>query len=371
MVAALFGSRFREACVCLCGMVGFVGSGVVVSRRSGRCICSVRVGTSLRSFSVEREWDEGLLDVCESIKEGLYVLSNRVRVAGLNRMLGSAGGTTNASGDDQKQLDVLSNEVMVSVLEGCRYVSVLASEEEENAVVKVDRPKEGGYVVVFDPLDGSSNIEACIPTGTIFGVYRATQGGKASDVLQTGRNLVLGGYCLYSSTTVLVLSDGNGTHAFCLDPERGDFVLKTPNMRIPESGSSYSVNDGRYHDWPEGLQQYIDDIKTGNGSQHRQYDTRYICSLVADVHYVLIRGGIAMNPRAHLRLVYEGNPIAFVVENAGGKASTGVGDIMDVKPEKLHHRLPLFVGSPLDVEELESYDSKGGVRQLVNPGYKY
>ncbi|KAJ8903510.1 hypothetical protein NDN08_004616 [Rhodosorus marinus] len=340
----------------------------------GRCrrsvLVCVRAGTSLRSFGAERGWSVGLKEVCGAVKEGLYQTSNKVRRAGLDALLGgTADDKTNASGDSVKALDVVANDLFVDALGRCEFVNMIASEEEDDVVVKED-PNEDGYAVVFDPLDGSSNIAACIPTGTIFGVYKTTGSGP-DQALQLGSKLALAGYCLYSAATILVLSDGSGTFAFTLDSETGDFVLTHPNIKVPQSGSSYSVNDGRFHDWPTGLQQYITDIKNGRGRTGRKYDTKYICSLVADVHYVLFRGGIAMNPRAHLRLVYEGNPIAFIVENAGGAASTGVGRILEVEPTKPHHRLPIFVGSRLDIEELESYDDKGGVRQMHNPGYKY
>eukprot|EP00884_Botryococcus_braunii_P017291 jgi/Botrbrau1/4245/Bobra.0044s0040.1 len=165
---------------------------------------------------------------------------------------------------------------------------------------------------------------------------------------------------------MLVLTLGQGTHGFTLDPLTGEFVLTHPYIQIPERGQIYSLNDARYFDWPAGLRTYIDNIRQGKGQYPKQYSARYICSLVADLHRTLLYGGVAMNPRSHLRLVYEGNPLAFITEQAGGRASNGVERILSIPPSKLHQRLPLFLGSPLDMAELESY---GDVQQTHNPGY--
>eukprot|EP00188_Purpureofilum_apyrenoidigerum_P002410 Plantae.Rhodophyta-Purpureofilum_apyrenoidigerum.ctg24922.p1 GENE.Plantae.Rhodophyta-Purpureofilum_apyrenoidigerum.ctg24922~~Plantae.Rhodophyta-Purpureofilum_apyrenoidigerum.ctg24922.p1 ORF type:complete len:361 (+),score=46.13 Plantae.Rhodophyta-Purpureofilum_apyrenoidigerum.ctg24922:115-1197(+) len=350
--------------------VGFKRS---VERRNGRrqtCSMNLARGLTLRQFAAERGWPNGLRDVMFALREGLFQTANRLQTAGIDSLLGAGDGTINASGEEQKALDLVANDTFIDVLSKCSAVSVIATEEEDEAILTRNCGADEMYAVVFDPLDGSSNIAACIPTGTIFGIYHSMD-GSAADVLQTGTELVIGGYCLYSSSTILVIADGNGTSEFRLDKIVGDFVLTNPRLTVPASGSSYSVNEGRFSDWPSGLQNYITAIKSGSGVQGRRYDTKYICSLVADVHYVLHRGGIAMNPRSHLRLVYEGNPIALIVENAGGRASTGTQRILDVHPEKLHHRLPLFVGSSEDITELESYHEQGGVQQIVNPGYKY
>ncbi|KAK6143663.1 hypothetical protein DH2020_024011 [Rehmannia glutinosa] len=229
-----------------------------------------------------------------------------------------------ASGSDErdkpKPLDIVANEIILSSLKNSGKVAVMASEEDDAPVWLAD---DGPFVVVLDPLDGSRNIDASIPTGTIFGIYKR-----------------------------LVELDH-------LPPEK-KALLNSLQRQI------YSVNDARYFDWPEGLRQYIDTVRQGKGKHPKKYSARYICSLVADFHRTLLYGGVAMNPRDHLRLVYEANPLSFLAEQAGGKGSDGKVRILNLQPFKLHQRLPLFLGSPDDIEELESY---GDVQQKVNPGY--
>ncbi|BBN07029.1 fructose-1,6-bisphosphatase I [Marchantia polymorpha subsp. ruderalis] len=280
-------------------------------------------------------------------------------------------GATTAARDVPKPLDIVSNDIIKAALKRSGNVAALASEEEDSAVWFGD----GQYVVVFDPLDGSRNIDASIPTGTIFGIYKSIpeaeglpEEEKASrNVLQPGSKLLASGYALYSSATMLCLTVGSGCHGFTLDTSFGEFVLTHPNLHIPKRGQIYSVNDARYYDWPAGLRRYIDDIRQGKGQYPKKYSARYICSLVADLHRTILYGGIAMNPRSHLRLVYEANPLSYLVEQAQGKGSDGKRRILDIEPTKLHERLPLFLGSPDDILELESY---GDVQQLVNPGYE-
>ncbi|CAM9604359.1 unnamed protein product, partial [Phaeothamnion confervicola] len=282
----------------------------------------------------------------------------------------SGGVAVNASGDKQKKLDVVANDVLKLHLARSRSLAVLASEEEGEPLPVAG---SGKYVAVFDPLDGSSNIDASIPTGTIFGIYEATASAASaaaaagnaesacqtateiaaesaaaaakSDVLQPGTALAAAGYCLYAAATLMVVTVGRGTHVFALDAGTGEFVLTNRAIRMPARGQTYSVNEARHSDWAPGLQRYIDDVKSGTGRSGRRYDLCYVCSLVADVHYTLFKGGIAMNPRNHLRLVYEGNPMAFVVEQAGGRASTGLGPILTVQPDATHQRIPVFRGS--------------------------
>lgn len=285
------------------------------------------------------------------------------------------GGSESGSGSDRdapKPLDIVSNEIILSSLQNSGKVAVVASEENEAPVCLTD---DGPFVVVMDPLDGSRNIDASIPTGTIFGVYNRLvelddlpEEEKASlNSLQSGARLVAAGYVLYSSATIFCVTFGSGVHAFTLDHSTGDFVLTHPSIKIPSRGQIYSVNDARYFDWPEGLRKYIDTVRQGKGRYPKKYSARYICSLVADFHRTLLYGGVAMNPRDHLRLVYEANPLSFIAEQAGGKGSDGKSRILSIQPVKLHQRLPLFLGSPEDIEELESY---GDVQQKVNPGYE-
>lgn len=260
------------------------------------------------------------------------------------------------------------NTIMQHALSCSGLVAVMASEEDDEAVITPT--PHARYCVVFDPLDGSRNIEASIPTGTIWGVYEVPPNTPADDLhgaaLQPGSALVAAGYALYSSALMMVLTMGDGTHGFTLDPATGDFRLTHPHLRIPARGQIYSVNDARYYDWPGGLQRYIDAIRQGKGQSGKQYSARYICSLVGDLHRTLLYGGVAMNPRSHLRLVYEGAPLAFVTEQAGGRASDGTRDIAGIVPEALHQRLPLFLGSPEDVEELLGY---GDVQQVGSKTY--
>ncbi|XP_061358349.1 uncharacterized protein LOC133302562 [Gastrolobium bilobum] len=338
--------------------------------------------------------DDGFVTLIEyvgktgiNVKDDLVVLLDHIQYAckkiaalvaspfnssiGKQTVLGSVA--SGVSGRDApKPLDILSNEIILSSLQKSGKVAVMASEEDDAPTWISD---DGPYVVVTDPLDGSRNIDASIPTGTIFGIYKRleeldnlpTEDKAMLNSLQSGSRLVAAGYVLYSSATILCITFGSGTHAFTLDHSTGDFVLTNPSIKIPPRGQIYSVNDARYFDWPEGLRQYIDTVRQGKGRYPKKYSARYICSLVADLHRTLLYGGVAMNPRDHLRLVYEANPLSFIVEQAGGRGSDGKNKILSIQPVKLHQRLPFFLGSLEDMEELESY---GDVQQKVNPGYE-
>ncbi|XP_012835389.1 PREDICTED: fructose-1,6-bisphosphatase, chloroplastic [Erythranthe guttata] len=283
----------------------------------------------------------------------------------------SSAAAGSAERDKPKPLDIVANDIILSSLKNSGKVCVMASEEDDAPVWLAD---DGPFVVVLDPLDGSRNIDASIPTGTIFGIYKRLveldhlplEEKATLNSLQSGTKLIASGYVLYSSATIMCTSFGSGAHAFTLDRSTGDFILTHPNIKIPPRGQIYSVNDARYFDWPEGLRKYIDTVRQGRGENPKKYSARYICSLVADFHRTLLYGGTAMNPRDHLRLVYEANPLSFLAEQAGGKGSDGKVRILSLQPVKLHQRLPLFLGSSKDIEELESY---GDVQQKVNPGY--
>lgn len=290
----------------------------------------------------------------------------------LGRSLPAAGSASSSSDrDNPKPLDMVANEIISSSLRSSGKVAVMASEEDDLPIWLTD---DGPFVVVTDPLDGSRNIDASIPTGTIFGIYNRLieldhlkiEEKAMLNSLQSGSKLVAAGYVLYSSATILCISVGSGTHAFTLDHSTEDFILTHPTIKIPPRGQIYSVNDARYFDWPQGLRRYIDTIRQGKGKYPKKYSARYICSLVADFHRTLLYGGLAMNPRDHLRLVYEANPLSFLAEQAGGKGSDGKSRILSLQPVKLHQRLPLFLGSPEDIDELQSF---GDVQQKVNPGY--
>ncbi|MQM23818.1 hypothetical protein Taro_056888 [Colocasia esculenta] len=292
--------------------------------------------------------------------------------AELGRRGKAPAGSASSGRDAPKPLDVVANEIILSSLRKSRKVAVMASEEDD-APIWID--DHGPFVMVTDPLDGSRNIDASIPTGTIFGIYKRleeldhlpTEEKASLNSLQSGIHLVAAGYVLYSSATIFCISFGSGTHAFTLDHSTGEFVLTHPFIEVPRRGQIYSVNDARYFDWPEGLRQYIDTVRQGKGQFPKKYSARYICSLVADFHRTLMYGGIVMNPRNHLRLVYEANPLSYLMENAGGKGSDGKLKILSIQPVQLHQRLPLFLGSAEDMEELESYDH---IQQKINPGYE-
>lgn len=311
---------------------------------------------------------QSLALVFQSLSLGVRQIAAKVARAGLEGLYGVAEQQGGGSGDTQKKLDVVANDVMKAVLSSNPSIVVLASEEDDTAITcGSSSSSSGGYAVVFDPLDGSRNIDAAIPTGTIFGVYRVEAGmNPQAAALQPGSKLVAAGYALYSSATMLVISAGQGTHSFTLDPLLGEFMLTHPDITIPKRGQIYSVNDARYFDWPKGLQQYIDTVRQGKGQSKKQYSARYICSLVGDFHRTLLYGGVCMNPRCHLRLVYEANPLALLCKQAGGTATDGKVDILGIAPAKLHQRLPLFMGSPEDMAELMSYDN---VQQLDGKTY--
>jgi fructose-1,6-bisphosphatase I len=221
----------------------------------------------------------------------------------------------------------------------------------------------GDYVAVFDPIDGSKNIDSSLPVGTIFGVYKAAPGTKAGEktFLQKGTEMVAAGYCLYSATTVLVITMGSGVDGFTLDPDQGDFLHTHPDIRIPSAGPIYSFNEANFHDYSTPVQKYLDALKAGSSATRIRSNARYVGALVADVHNILIKGGVygypgtRDNPNGKLRLLYEGNPMAMIMEQAGGAASTGKGRILDVKPSEIHMRIPTFLGSIDNVYELDQF----------------
>lgn len=263
--------------------------------------------------------DEDLHLVLAAIASAVKRISYAVRRAGIVDLTGlytEKGGETtfNKGGEKQKKLDVLANDILKEHLQDCGQVAAFASEEEDGVIPL----RTGGkFVVVLDPLDGSSNVDASIPTGTIFGVYRSLGDSPEqlqAGALQAGKHQVAAGYCLFSAATLLVLTmgKGTGTHVLTLDPHVGEFVLTTRRLQLPSRGSTYSLNEARYEDWPKELQRYVTDMKLGKNQIQKPYDLVYVCSLVADAHWVLIRGGMACNPRSHLRLCYEGNPMGLV-----------------------------------------------------------
>lgn len=288
------------------------------------------------------------------------IVSAHVRRAGLVDVLGSAG-ETNVQGETVQKLDVLANKALMNALSGRGVAAVLASEENEEPLVVPRDRKDGTYVVIFDPLDGSSNIDVNVSVGTIFSIFRRPPDPTESrdplkDVLQPGHKQVAAGYVVYGSSTMLVYTTGNGVNGFTLDPSIGAFVISHENITMPEGGNIYSVNEAYADTFPETYQRYLKLLHSGETG--RKYSSRYIGSLVADFHRTLLKGGIFLYPptakhrEGKLRLMYEANPIAFLAEQAGGMAICGAERVLDIQPTGLHQRTPLVVGSKAEVEML-------------------
>lgn len=287
------------------------------------------------------------------------MIAHDLRRAGLNKILGTTG-ETNIQGEVVKKLDQIANDTFVRVFEHSGLVCVLASEEMEKPLKMVH---EGArYMLLVDPLDGSSNTDVNMPLGAIFSIRRSRTGQAVEDeLLQKGTEQIAAGYVLYGASTMLVFTVGQGVHGFTLEPSIGEYLLSNENIRIPARGKVYSVNEGNYHRWPAGTQRYLDSLKVQDKPTGRPYSGRYSGCLVADVHRILLGGGIYLypgekdKPEGKLRLMYEGNPLAMVVEQAGGHATTGTMRILDVEPKALHQRVPLIIGSAEDVNLAEDY----------------
>ncbi|MEX2182253.1 MAG: class 1 fructose-bisphosphatase [Gemmatimonadaceae bacterium] len=284
------------------------------------------------------------------------MIANKVRLAGLADVLGEHG-TQNVQGEAQQKLDVLANTIMVKALDHGGRLCAMASEEEEGIIQIPERFRRGKYVLLFDPLDGSSNIDVNVPVGTIFSILRkVTDGpdGTLEDMLQAGTEQVAAGYVIYGASTMLVYTAGRGVHGFTLDPSIGEFLLSHPDLRIPEHGRYLSVNDAYERDWAEDVRALMRRYR-GMDGERTAMNVRYVGSLVADFHRNLLGGGLfaypanARYPQGKLRLLYECNPLAFVVEQAGGSAIDGRQRILDVRPTALHQRSPYYVGSKADV----------------------
>jgi len=289
---------------------------------------------------------------------GAKIVAAAIRRAGLINVLGSAG-NTNVQGEEQQKLDVFANNALTNVMGHTGRVCVMASEEDEELIPIPPGWPQGKYAVLFDPLDGSSNIDVNAAVGTIFSIYRRRSmdgQGTLADVLQPGSRQVAAGYVIYGSSVMLVYTTGNGVHGFTLDPSLGEFLLSHPNIRIPEVGKYYSVNESNFGRWSKGTQRAVRGLHGDFPDLIKGKNSRYIGSLVADFHRNLIAGGIFMypadskNPNGKLRLAYEANPMAMIVEHAGGAATNGLERILDLEPLALHQRTPLVIGSRSDVE---------------------
>lgn len=289
------------------------------------------------------------------------IVDRDVRKAGLVDIFGEAG-TANETGDEQKKLDVLAHQEFVRALRRGGECCLIGSEEHAEAIPLSTGAESGQYIVLMDPLDGSSNVDVNVSIGTIFSIYRLPEGAAAPDAgfaLQPGREQVAAGYVVYGSSTMLVYTTGNGVNGFTLDPSIGEFILSHPDIQTPRTGKIYSINEGNYRSWGEGTKEYIKWVQEEDPATSRPYTSRYIGSFVADFHRNLLKGGIYIypankrDPEGKLRLMYEANPMAFLVEQAGGRASTGFERILDIVPRALHQRIPLYIGSPDMVERAE------------------
>ena len=325
--------------------------------------------TTLGQFIIERQADfsyaKGELSrLLRDIGIASKVVNREVNKAGLVDILGEHG-TTNIQGEQVKKLDVYANEQFIAALGSGGETSAIASEENDDLVpITTEVSKDAKYVVCVDPLDGSSNIDVNVSIGTIFSIYRRTHtDGPAveADFLQQGTEQVAAGYVIYGSSTMLVYTARRGVNGFTLDPSIGEFCLSHPDMRCPETGPLYSVNEGNYARFPDGVKQYIRYCQVEDDATGRPYSSRYIGSLVADFHRNLLKGGIfiypstAKSPDGKLRLLYECNPLAFIIEQAGGRASDGHRRILELTPNSLHQRTPLFIGSTQMVSKAEEF----------------
>jgi fructose-1,6-bisphosphatase I len=291
------------------------------------------------------------------------MVTRDVRRAGLVDSIQGAQGGTNIQGEAQQKLDVIADNQFIRMFEAGGEVCGIASEENDDFVAfESSYCQQGNYVVLFDPLDGSSNIDVNVSIGTIFSIFRRTSenGTPATleDMLQSGTEQVAAGYVLYGSSSMLVYTTGFGVNGFTLDPSIGEYCLSHPNMKMPEIGTQYSMNEGNINICEQGIQEFIAHCQEYDPATNRPYSGRYIGSLVADFHRILIKGGIYIypdtknHPEGRLRLIYECNPLAFIAEQAGGIATTGRKRILDIKPNQLHQRVPYIIGSKLMVERV-------------------
>jgi len=328
---------------------------------------------TLTRFLIERQRDKQLINadlrlLIETVARACKAISHAVTKGAIAGVLGSAG-TDNVQGEVQKKLDVLSNEILLEANEWGGNLAALASEEMENPHPIPTHFPKGEYLLLFDPLDGSSNIDVNISVGTIFSVLRCPKvagGGYCEPdekaFLQPGAEQVAAGFAVYGPTTLLVLTVGDGTHGFTLDREMGSFILTDPDIRIPEDTQEFAINMSNMRHWEAPVKRYIDECLAGKtGVRGKDFNMRWVASMVADVYRILSRGGIFMYPRdakntsGRLRLMYEANPMSFIVEQAGGAATDGKQRLLDVRPAALHQRIAVVLGSKNEVDRVTQY----------------
>jgi fructose-1,6-bisphosphatase I len=321
--------------------------------------------TTIERFILDRQPEHArgeLTYLLYDIALAAKIIAHKTNRAGLIDILGEAG-ATNVQGETQQKLDVYAHTIMRQLCDHTGRLCLMISEEQEEPITIPERYSKGSYILVFDPLDGSSNIDVNVSIGTIFGVYRCLderQRGRVEDALQPAGNMVAAGYVLYGASTMMVYSAGDGVHGFTLNPEYGEFLLSHSNLRLPDPPAYYSVNSAYYYRWSPGVRRFLDWL------QGKEYDgpnlsARYIGSLVADFHRNLLRGGIFCYPaenerdRGKLRLLYEAGPLAYLIDQAGGYASDGYRPLLEVTPTHIHQRTALFIGNRPLVERLEAF----------------
>ena len=326
---------------------------------------------ALTRYLVEKQRVDGHIPsqlrlLLEVVARACKSISHAVNKGALGGVLGSAG-SENVQGEVQKKLDIIANEVLIDANEWGGHLAAMASEEMDAIHVVPNRYPKGEYLLLFDPLDGSSNIEVNVSIGTIFSVLKMPEGDRGveeADFLQPGRCQVAAGYCVYGPQTTLVLTVGDGVAMFTLDREQGSFVLTEDNVRIPEDTREFAINMSNMRHWDEPVKRYIDECLQGKeGPRGKDFNMRWVASMVADVHRILTRGGVFMYPwdqrepdkPGKLRLMYEANPMAFLVEQAGGRATNGHERILDIVPKKLHERVSVMLGSRHEVERVTGY----------------
>ena len=334
-----------------------------------------RLGTTITQhiLNQQRENPEAtgaFTDLLYELIVAAKVISREVNKAGLVDILGKTG-EVNIQEEQVQKLDIFANRIIVERMQHIGQLCCMGSEEIADLIDIPSRYPKGNYILLFDPLDGSSNIDVNVSIGTIFGIYKKESDETdvnllLSEVLQPGRKQVAAGYFIYGSSTIMVYTTGNGVHGFTLYPSVGEFLLSHENIRIPERGNIYSVNESYYQYWDDKTRALVDYFKTKDKETGRPYTARYVGSLVADFHRNLLKGGIFMypadkkdpkKPKGKLRLMLESNPLAMVVEQAGGYASDGHGPILDIQPSELHQRAPLYIGSKKDVDVAEEFIS--------------
>ena len=330
---------------------------------------------SLTRYLVEQQRLEGHIPsqlrlLLEVVARACKRISQAVNKGALGDVMGSAG-SENVQGEMQKKLDIIANEVLIEANEWGGHLAAMASEEMEGIYVVPNRYPQGEYLLMFDPLDGSSNIDVNVSIGTIFSVLRKPEGVGVSeqDFLQPGTQQVAAGYCVYGPQTTLVLTVGDGVTVFTLDREQGSFILTEENLRVPDDTREFAINMSNQRHWTEPVQRYINECLQGkDGPRGKDFNMRWVGSMVADVHRILTRGGVFMYPwdkrepekPGKLRLMYEANPMSWLIEQAGGVATDGKQRIMDITPTKLHERVAVFMGSKNEVERVTSYQANGG-----------